>query len=261
MSTSKCETGLCPFSLTCIIPGISKKFLIFVNTGIYFHIHGKLEHENSELLLTPFLATWEFVLVSLASGLVNSAFGGLFWVYIGTTLCYSTVVLSLAEMSSMAPTAGGQYHWVSEFAPESCQKFLSYCAGWMSTLGWLASAGGSGFVTATILQSMIAVHNEAFTFASGPYTGIMLAILAITIVFNTWGSTTLPNIEIGSLVGHLAGFVVVVVAVLVMAPKNSASDVFTTFTSSSGWDIRTGCLLTQVTVLYANLGQYHHATS
>lgn len=25
--------------------------------------------------------------------------------------------------------SGGQYHWVSEFAPASCQKFLSYVAG------------------------------------------------------------------------------------------------------------------------------------
>ena len=28
-----------------------------------------------------------------------------------------------------APTAGGQYHWVSEFAPTSLQKPLSYLVG------------------------------------------------------------------------------------------------------------------------------------
>ena len=28
-----------------------------------------------------------------------------------------------------APTAGGQYHWVSEFAPRRYQKFLSYTSG------------------------------------------------------------------------------------------------------------------------------------
>lgn len=35
-------------------------------------------------------------------------------------------------MASMAPTAGGQYHWISEFAPASCQKFLDFTssAGW-----------------------------------------------------------------------------------------------------------------------------------
>lgn len=39
------------------------------------------------------------------------------------------MIASLAEMASMAPTAGGQYHWVSEFAPPSFQKSLSYIVG------------------------------------------------------------------------------------------------------------------------------------
>lgn len=77
------------------------------------------------------MATWEFVLVSLSAGLTNGGFAGLFWVFIGTVICYSTIVASLAEMESMAPTSGGQYHWVSEFAPAKYQKFLSYSAGKM----------------------------------------------------------------------------------------------------------------------------------
>lgn len=38
-------------------------------------------------------------------------------------------MLSLAEMASMCPTSGGQYHWVSEFAPPKYQRFLSYMTG------------------------------------------------------------------------------------------------------------------------------------
>lgn len=38
---------------------------------------------------------------SLSVGLLNGGFGGLFWVFIGTILCYSSVVASLAEMESM----------------------------------------------------------------------------------------------------------------------------------------------------------------
>ena len=70
--------------------------------------------------ISIFMATWEFVLVSVQSsgsfrcmvreliscsslsvGLINGGFGGLFWVFIGTTLCYSSIVASLAEMESM----------------------------------------------------------------------------------------------------------------------------------------------------------------
>ena len=58
-----------------------------------------------------YMATWEFVLVSLSVGFTNGGYAGLFWCFITTTAAYSTIVASLAEMASMAPTSGGQYHW------------------------------------------------------------------------------------------------------------------------------------------------------
>jgi hypothetical protein len=30
-----------------------------------------------------------------------------------------------------APTSGGQYHWVSEFAPRRFQRLMSYMTGWV----------------------------------------------------------------------------------------------------------------------------------
>jgi hypothetical protein len=30
----------------------------------------------------------------------------------------------------------GQYHWVSELAPASIQKELSYGVGWLTAMGW-----------------------------------------------------------------------------------------------------------------------------
>lgn len=43
----------------------------------------------------------DLCLSSLDVGLTNGGFGGLFWVFIGTIVCYSSIVLSLAEMESM----------------------------------------------------------------------------------------------------------------------------------------------------------------
>lgn len=197
------------------------------------------------------METWEFVLVSLGLGLINGGFAGLFWTFIGTITCYSTVVLSLAEMASMAPTSGGQYHWVSEFAPESCQRFLSYSAGWMSTLGWLASTASSVFVCAAAIQSVIEVQprDADWAFLNWQFTLLMLGLLLITIVFNTWMARLLPMLETIGLFGHLAGFIVVMVALLVLCPKNSSSDVFTTFVDSGGWgNIGVACLVAQVSL-------------
>lgn len=202
-----------------------------------------------------YMATWEFVLVSLSAGLINGGFGGLFWTWCGTVTCYATIVASLAEMESMAPTSGGQYHWVSEFAPPKYQKFLSYASGWMSTLGWLASVASSVFVVTTLIESMINITNAAFGFPNWQYTLIMLAFLVITIFFNTWGAKILPMLEIVSLFGHMLGFIVTLVPLWVMCSKNSAHDVFLNVVNNGGWsNTGTACLVSQVTVMYCNLG-------
>lgn len=209
---------------------------------------------------------------SLGAGFQNGGFGGLFWVFIATVLCYSTIVASLAEMESMAPTSGGQYHWVSEFAPKKYQKFLSYaagkssfpgtqvsllitCLGWMSTLGWLASVSSSVFVLTTLIQAIISVTNGDFSFPAWQYTLIMLAFLVVTVGFNTWGARTLPMMETVSLFGHIAGFVITIIPLWIMAPKNTASTVFTDVLNNGGWsNVGTSCLVSQISVMYCNLG-------
>ena len=194
------------------------------------------------------------MLVSLSVGLANGGFAGLFWCFITTVLCYSTIVASLAEMASMAPTSGGQYHWVSEFAPPEYQKVLSYASGWMSTLGWLASVASSVYVVTTQIEAMIDVTMPDYAFSNWQYFLLMLAFIAITIVFNTYGAGVLPMLETVSLFGHLAGFIVVLVPLWVLCPKNSAHEVFVDFQTNAGWSPGPAYLISQVTVIYCNLG-------
>lgn len=63
--------------------------------------------------------------------------------------------LSLAEMASMAPTAGGQYHWISEFAPRNAQRLLSYVVGWLVVLGWQVGLASVCYLTALQIQSFV----------------------------------------------------------------------------------------------------------
>ena len=79
--------------------------------------------------ISVYMATWEILILVLSAGLYAGGFAGILWAFFGTCILYAPVVLSLAEMESMAPTSGGQYHWVSEFAPANCQKVLSYASG------------------------------------------------------------------------------------------------------------------------------------
>jgi choline transport protein len=204
-----------------------------------------------------YTATWEFVLVSLSAGLINGGLAGLFWVFLGTVLCYSTIVASLAEMESMAPTSGGQYHWTSEFAPTKYQKWLSYASGWQSSLGWIASTSSAAFVVTTLIEAMIIIEKPDFAFLPWQYTLMMLGFLFVTIFLNTWGAKVLPGLHTLSLFAHIGGFFITFIALWVMCPRNAPKEVFLNVVNSGGWSsIGTSCMVSQVTVIYCNIGRY-----
>lgn len=54
------------------------------------------------------MGTWEILLTANGPALQNGGLTGLFWSMIWTHVGQLFVVLSLAEMSSMVPAAGGQ---------------------------------------------------------------------------------------------------------------------------------------------------------
>jgi len=73
------------------------------------------------------MATWEIVIMSVfealsevfhwlngnsvfSTGVYAGGFAGLFWSFLITCILSAPIVASLAEMDSMAPTSGGQYH-------------------------------------------------------------------------------------------------------------------------------------------------------
>lgn len=74
-------------------------------------------------------AAWELGMFTVSPALIDGGqpalIYGIIWAFVG----FGPIYLSMAEMASMAPIAGAQYHWVSEFAPESCQRILSYITG------------------------------------------------------------------------------------------------------------------------------------
>jgi amino acid permease len=63
----------------------------------------------STLAFTVILqGTWEVLLAASYQGMVAGGLAGLIWSYVWTFACNMLVVVSLAEMASMAPTAGGE---------------------------------------------------------------------------------------------------------------------------------------------------------
>ncbi|KAL8819984.1 MAG: hypothetical protein Q9223_001689 [Gallowayella weberi] len=184
---------------------------------------------------TVILATWETVLYTISYGLVNGGLAGLIWTFIVAAIGMGTVVLSLAEMASMAPTSGGQYHWVSEFAPPSAQKFLSFLTGWLSTLAWQTGIASGSYLTASQIQGLILLNDPSYAFERWHGTLMVIATAIIAISLNIFFARQLPRVEILMLIMHFVGFFAIIIPLWVLAPRTPARTVFTEFQNNGGW--------------------------
>ncbi|KAF2107377.1 amino acid/polyamine transporter I [Lophiotrema nucula] len=182
------------------------------------------------------ICSWEGIFTYLNFVLIDGGTPLLFWGFIACALCQTLVYASLAEMASMSPTAGGQYHWVSEFSPPRWQKVLSYYSGWLTAIGWQVYLASVCFLVGTTIQGLIALNNPDYSYARWHGTLLAIAIVVFTIVFNTSLASRLPFIEVVALIVHVGGFIAIIATLWAMAPRRSASVALLDFTNLGGWN-------------------------
>ncbi|KAF4771459.1 hypothetical protein N7455_007747 [Penicillium solitum] len=182
------------------------------------------------------IATWEVVLTLLAQGLTDGGTAGLIWGFLIVAFGFLLVFLSLAEMASMAPTSGGQYHWVSEFAPPSCQKFLSYITGWLCAMGWQCAIVSIAYLAGTIIQGLLVLNNPDYDVQRWHGTLLVIAITLFSIIFNTFLAKRLPFVEVLILILHVCGLFAIIIPLWVLGPRRSAKQVFTEFNNGGDWN-------------------------
>ncbi|UKZ61281.1 uncharacterized protein TrAtP1_002548 [Trichoderma atroviride] len=181
------------------------------------------------------MASWEFSLSVSTIGLVNGGTAGLIWMFFVCWIGFLLVNTTMAEMASMAPTTGGQYHWVSEFSPPQHQKFISYLMGWMCVLGWQTSCASSAFIAGTQIQGLVVLNYPDYVPKPWHGTLITIAVAAFSVLFNTFLARKLPIIESLILVIHVFAFFGILVTLWVLSPRADAKAVFTEFSDGGGW--------------------------
>ncbi|KAB5555054.1 amino acid permease [Coniochaeta sp. 2T2.1] len=181
------------------------------------------------------MSTWEIALMTCTFALINGGPSGLVWGYFIVWMGYLLVFATISEMASIAPTSGGQYHWVSEFAPQGWQRFVSYIVGWISVLGWQTGLASLAFLVGTMIQGLIVLNNPDYIPQGWHGTLLVIAVTAFCIIFNTFLAKRLPMVEGMVLIIHILGFFAVLIPLWVLAPRASPSDVFSTFLNLGGW--------------------------
>ncbi|TGO90115.1 hypothetical protein BPOR_0078g00050 [Botrytis porri] len=202
------------------------------------------------------LSTWEGMFAVFLYGFQNGGPAGLVYGYIFCffgTLC---TVASLAEMSSMTPLSGGQYHWVSILAPKSHAKFLSYMTGWLTVIGWQAGQASVAFLCATLIQALVILNHPTYVPERWQATLIFYAVLAFILFVNTYLARWLPKIEGFVLCIHILGFFGILIPLVYLAPHGKPSDVFATFINGGGWSSNgTSFFIGLITSVFSFLGK------
>ncbi|KAL2050985.1 hypothetical protein ABVK25_008731 [Lepraria finkii] len=182
------------------------------------------------------MATWEAVLFSNNTAMYNGGPVTLIYGFIFCWISALTTAASLAEMASMAPTSGGQYHWVSMLAPPRYSIFLSWITGWFATLGWIANLTAGVWFSGTMIQGLFVLNYPSYVYERWHGTLLLFAALLCCVAVNTLLGRIFPHIEGFVLLLHIAGFLAILIPLAVMAPKGSPSSVFAQFTDVAGWN-------------------------
>lgn len=192
-------------------------------------------------------ATWEYALVTTLSGLTNGGSGGTIWLFLAVMLGMFSVILSLAEMASMATTSAGQYHWVGEFAPARYRRIEGYAVGWFTAIGWQASTAGNALIVAQQIQALVAFTHPSWSAPSGfdwLTTVLMLGTMAASTGVNMYGIGLLPWLEGVMFILHIAGFLAILLPLWIIGDKTPAEKVFFTFEDNAGWgSVGLSCLV------------------
>jgi amino acid permease (GABA permease) len=171
------------------------------------------------------------------------------WPFVG--LMTLLVGLSMAEVCSSFPTAGGLYYWAAKLAPSNGAAW-AWFTGWFNFLGQVAVTAGIDFGAAFFINAFLELQ-------WGVSTKHYVTILIFAIVLLVHGMLNQFGIKLVSLLNdisvwwHILG-VLIIVSVLTFVPTHHASAkyVFTSTFNTTGWHsifyvLLLGLLLAQYT--------------
>ncbi|WAO97123.1 Hypothetical protein NCS54_01483200 [Fusarium falciforme] len=181
------------------------------------------------------LITWEAVTVLFAQGLNNGGTAGVIYSFLIVWVGNFSVFSTMCELVSMAPTSGGQYHWVAMMAPRSCAKFLSYLTGILTVGGWQGSVASSALLTGNMILGLISLNNDSFEPKLWQGTLLFWAIFAFAVSINTLVCSVLPKFEGLILILHVLGFFAILIPLVILGPHGDVEELFTTFVNNGGW--------------------------
>ncbi|KIL85236.1 hypothetical protein FAVG1_11666 [Fusarium avenaceum] len=181
------------------------------------------------------MSTWEACAAVLVQGLASGGAPCLLYNFLASFAGSLAIGASLAEIASIYPTAGGQYHWVTALAPARYKKPAGWVTGWISIGGLIALTSSPAFLGGLMTQSLIILNSD--NYLGTRWQGMLLywAFVFYAAAMNVWGHRLLPTANFISGVLHGLFFLVTLIVLAAMSKKNTAHFVFAETQNETGW--------------------------
>ncbi len=183
-----------------------------------------------------------FSIISILAGCITSykialVSGGpstlvLGWLIVGIMVL--TVALSMAEVCSRYPTAGGLYFWAGRLAKKNKRQWAWY-VGWFNFLGEIAVTAAIDFGCAT---TWMAFANLVWGVEVTPARvfRVFVVIIVSHAALNTFGVNLVSLLSSISAWWHVGGVLIIVGALWILPTKHqSVSWTLTGFHNETGW--------------------------
>lgn len=182
--------------------------------------------------------SWFGISASLVTGISS---GGPMLIIYGIIIvaCASSCIgISLAELASAFPNAGGQYYWTMRLAPPKYSAFAAYLCG---SFAWAGAVFTSASVTISIATALVGMY----VLGSGDpdmtietwQVFVTYEIVNFLLVFANLWEKPLPKLSSISLYVSICSFLVITITVLATTRGDfqDPSFVFATFNNGTGW--------------------------
>lgn len=121
------------------------------------------------------------------------------------------------------------------FAPTSYRRLLTWIQGWATWIGYIATPASCINYNTTIVEGLVQLRNPEYQLVGWHTTLIVLGTLAFLTLVNMYAFRLVPWFEVLSGILNICLFLIFVVVLFAMPPRNSGSIVLETKVSS-GWD-------------------------
>ncbi|KIV90057.1 hypothetical protein PV10_07402 [Exophiala mesophila] len=179
-------------------------------------------------------ASWVGIAASIAFAIAAGGTVSLLYGLLVVVFFNMCIALSLAELASVYPTAGGQYHFVSILSPKAYARAFSYTCGFTGVAAWIAISSAVTIAVSHGIVTIVLRWHPDFSPTHWQEFLLYQAINVYSFLHNLFLSKRNPLLYDFGFALSLSAFIVITICCPAVAKEHaSSSDVWTSFVNSA----------------------------